>query len=179
MKKTLILIFTFLSLTTFSQESDSQNRYLTYGTTQYYNQLAKEIVGKNWKIEIVQVSGSTVTRRIIDSVSEHNEKLWLKLDSLKGLNSSKLFHKQVATEMKRIQDSENLFNSNRKVKKRIRKIEKIRKDTATALEKVNDDVYLWTVYSLGSHNSSEFGLIYEFAVKVNIQNKKVNILTSD
>ncbi|XMO86661.1 hypothetical protein AAFN75_17890 [Algibacter sp. AS12] len=178
MKKTVYILIFLINLTSFSQEKDSPDRILTYGTPMYSHQKAKEFVGKRWGIELYPVAACIVSRQLVDSANTVNSKLWKKMDSIHGIDSEKKFRNETIAEMKRVIEVEKLFESDRQVKKRKRKIERIKEQTSSNLEDVSADgnIYYWTVYSFESYNNPEYKWKPEFKVGVNLIEKKIEII---
>ncbi|NRD24867.1 hypothetical protein HNV10_16555 [Winogradskyella litoriviva] len=178
MRKTIIILLVFISWTTFSQSEKSPDRILTYGLPNFDYQKAMEFVGKKWGIELYPVAGCMVSQELMDSVKIVNKKLWKKMDSIHGMDSEKKFLKETVAEMKRINEAQKIFDSDRQIKKRIRKIKKEKKGTNTYLESVSADgnIYYWTVYSFKSKNNPEYNWGPEFKVGVNLTEKKTEII---
>ncbi|WP_442264550.1 hypothetical protein ACSIGC_09295 [Tenacibaculum sp. ZS6-P6] len=134
-----------------------------------------EFVGKKWEIELYQVAGSIISQKLVDSVKTVHTELWKKMDSIHGVNSEKKFRKETIAEMKRISKVQKIFDSNRQIKKRIRKI---KGQTSSNLESISDDgnVYYWTIYSFQRKNNPEFKWEPEFKVGVSLTKNKIEVI---
>ena len=177
MKKTTILIFTLFSLFSFSQGINRPDRILTYGLSNYHHHTAMEFVGKDWNIEIYPVAGCIVSRKLTDSVAIEHTKLWKKMDSIHGQNSKERYKREVIQEMKRVMEVQEIFDSNKEIKKLRRKIERAKEDTSANLESSTDhNIYKWIIYSYERENNPEHKWIPEFTVLVNLENKSSKII---
>lgn len=134
-----------------------------------------EFVGKKWGIELYSVAGCIVSQKLVDSVKTVHTELWKKMDSIHGANSEKKFRKETIAEMKRISEIQKIFDSNRQIKKRIRKV---KGQTSLTLESISDDgiVYYWTVYSFERKNNPEYKWEPKFKVGVNLTEKKIKVI---
>ena len=132
-------------------------------------------VGKKWGIELYPVAGCIVTEKLLDSVETVHTKLWIKMDSIHGLDSEKKFRKEIIAEMKRISELQEMFDSNRQIKKRIRKL---KGQTSINLESVSADgnIYYWIVYSYERNYSPEFKWEPEFKVGIDFAENGIEII---
>ncbi len=178
LKKIIFILSFLLSWTSFSQSEKSSDQILTYGLSNYHYQKAMDFVGKKWGIEIYPVAGCMVSQKLVDSVKAVHTKLWKKMDSIQGGDSEREFRKQTIAEMKRIIEVQKIFDSDRQIKKRIRKVKKMKGQTSSNLESVSSDgkVYYWTIYSFESKNNSEFKWEPEFKVGVSLTKNEIKII---
>lgn len=134
-----------------------------------------EFVGKKWGIELYPVAGCMVSQKLVDSVETVHTKLWKKMDTIHGEDSEKKFRKETIAEMKRISEVQKIFDSNRQIKKRIRKI---KGQTSSNLESVSDNgnLYYWTIYSYERKNNPEFKWKPEFKVEIDFVGKGIEII---
>ena len=95
-----------------------------------------EFVGKKWGIELYPVASCMVSQKLVDSVKTVHTELWKKMDSIHGANSEKKFRKETIAEMKRISEVQKIFDSNRQIKKRIRKV---KGQTSSNLKSISGD----------------------------------------
>jgi len=177
LRKIIIILSLFISWNSFSQLKKSPDRILTYGLPNYNYQKAMEHIGKKWGIELYPVAACMVSQKLIDSVKIVNQKLWKKMDIIYGPDSEKKFRKETIAEMKRIIEVQNIFDSDRKIRKLKSKIEKIKKQTSSNLDSISADgnIYYWTIYSIESKINSEYKRKLEFKVKVNLIKRKTEI----
>ncbi|MGG6231529.1 hypothetical protein [Tenacibaculum sp. SDUM215027] len=177
-KKKIILFIVLISCTSFSQSKNIPDRILTYGLSNYNKQKAMEFVGKKWDIEVYPVAGCMVSQELIDSVKTVHSKLWKKMDSIHGMDSKKRFKKETIAEMKRIGAVQKIFNSDRDIKRRIRKIKRRKGKATFNLENIsnNGKIYYWTVYSFEDKNNPEYKWKPEFKVGVNLVKKNTTII---
>lgn len=154
---------------------------LTYGLSMYSHQKAMEFVGKRWGIEIYPVAACMVSQKIVDSATTVNSKLWKKMDSIHGIDSKQKFHKETIAEMKRVMEVEKIFDSDRQIKKLIRKIERTKEQTSSNLESVSTDgnIYYWIVYSFESENNPEYKWEPELKVAIYLNERKTEIIELD
>jgi len=178
LKKIIYILSILLSWTSFSQSENLPDRILTLGESNYHYRKAKEFTAEKWNIEIYPATNGFINQKIVDSVNKVHSKLWKKMDSIHGIDSKKKFRNETITEMKRVIEVEKLFESDRQVKKRKRKIERIKEQTSSNLEDVSADgnIYYWTVYSFDSYNNPEYKWKPEFKVEVNFNDKKIEII---
>jgi|SRR5690554_996934 len=154
-----------------------ENRLLTYGTENYHYSKATEFVANNWNIEIYRVAGTSVRESILDSVRVKNSEFWKKLDEIKKTDSQQLFRKEVVAEMNDILKAQKLFDTDRKVKRLINKIENSKTNSFSELEtKIDDGIYLWTIYSREIHPDFPRISIAEFNVEINIKTNEIKIV---
>lgn len=175
MRKTIFILSILISWSSFSQSEKSADRILTYGLPNHHYQKAMEFVGKKWGIEIYPVAGCMVTQKLLDSVETVHTELWKKMDSIQGIDSKKKFRKETITEMKRISKVQKIFDSNRKIKKRMRKV---KGHTSSNLESIsaNGNIYYWIIYSFKRKNNPEFKWEPKLKVAINFNKKVIDII---
>jgi hypothetical protein len=181
MKEILCVLFLLISLTSFSQELQSPDRILTYGFPYDTQRKAIKFVGKKWGIELYTVADCVVSKKLIDSVETIHTKLWKKMDSIHGVDSEKRFRNEVIAEMKKIEKVNKIFERDRNIKKLLRKIERAKRQASPNLEDVSDDgnIYYWTVNSFEINYSSEFRSKHEFMVRINLAERKTEIIEAE
>ena len=137
-----------------------------------------QFVGEKWEIELYPIAGCVVSQKLVDSAATANNKVWKKMDRLHGVDSKKKFRKEAISEMKKIMEVQNIFESDRRIKKRIKRIKKIKESTISNLENVSIDgnIYYWTIYSFESKNNPDYIWKPEFKVGVNLSRRKVEII---
>lgn len=134
-----------------------------------------EFVGDKWDIEIYGVAGTTVEYRIKDSADTKNDELWKELDQIKNTDSQKEFRKQVIAEMKNIMTAQKIVDSNKEVRKTIKKLKNSESDSYSELEfKKDNEVYVWIIYT--TEKDKYFGKsVAEYNANVNLKTKTIEI----
>ena len=134
-----------------------------------------EFVCDKWDIEIYGVARTTVEHKLKDSADMKNSELWKKLDKIKNTDSQKEFRKQVVAEMKNIMTAQKIVDSNKEVKKTIKKLKNSETDSYSELVfKKNKEVYVWIIYT--TEKDKYFGKsVAEYYANVNLKTKTIEI----
>ena len=107
MKKTIIIIFLlFNTIAIFSQETNS-NKTLELWTIftigDFVNENAHKIVSESWPFKTKSVAGDIIPEGLIDSVRNHNKRIWDKLDSMGIKNAEEKYYSELYEERTRIE----------------------------------------------------------------------------
>jgi len=164
-------------LTSFSQKSSHNNRFLLYGDIPYTQSKAMEFVADKWNIQFYHIPSSFASQKIRDSVERENNSLWLKMDTINGPNSYSRFRKNFSNEFKNIQKAYDLFESNRSIKKIQEKIKQNNEDFLSDLNKSNGNgKYYWILYALNKEKYPKKLWQPQYEIEVDIKTLKCKIL---
>ncbi len=176
--KVLLFYLLLMSWCSFSQTQKMNDTILLYGISRHYYLEATDFVGKRWGIEVRVMEDCSISEKLADSILFVNQKVWEKWDSILGLNAHDEFRKQTLKEMKKIAEAQKIFESNRKFKKRIKKLEKIREYVHTELDGVseNGEIYYWSIYRFDNTHNPDAKWQMECKFEVNILEEIVVII---
>lgn len=163
-------------LQSFSQSKEEiQYRFLRYGLTDYYYEMSVELVGNKYNIESYAMAGCMVSKKLVDSVSIENERMWKIMDSIHGDGFEKRFRREVIAQYKLIHESEDILESNPDFKQLLRKTKRKFGIPAHFLDSVASErnTYLWYV---STYDKENYKYVQRFRAEVDLEKRTCKII---
>ena len=135
---------------------------------------AEKIIEKKYPFKIIGVAGDVITENLIDSVNTRNNKIWNYLDSNGYSNSKKTFETDLNSESNRIKTAIAISQSNEIVSELYSDLRKRNLQNYTELNKINDDIYEFIIYSFDLKNIDK-EQVFELKFTSDLKNKKIEI----
>ena len=172
LRKTICISICILySLYFYSQED--KDVLLIYGTQKYEYSVARKIVADKWNVEIIQVAGSIVEKRLLDSIRTENSKLWANLEKSIPKAEEK-FLKEVSKTLAPIWNSMAVIDSDKRIQKKLKRYQTDSTHTSIEFNRINESGNpIWTVRQIdlldySSKSTDLFDLVVD-CEKVNVK----------
>lgn len=148
----LILLIPNLISAQVENKADTLEIWTLFSIGDFINQNAERIVEKKWPFKIRGIAGDAFEEGLIDSVEIHNGRIWNYLDSNGYTNSKEKFESDLRVEADRIKKVVAISETNKAVSELLANLRKRKLQNYTELNKVNDNLYEFTIYSYDSEN---------------------------
>jgi hypothetical protein len=171
----LILFILIINLTNAQIERKSDNLEIwTFSIGNFIQLNAEKIIEKKYPFKIVGVAGDAITEELIDSVKIHNRKIWNYLDSNGYSISKTTFESDLESEISRIKLAIAISQSNEIISKLLSDLSERNLQNYTELNKINDEIYEFRIYSFDLKNIDKEQL-FEMKFTSDLKHNKIDI----
>ena len=174
----LNILFLLIINYTFSQTENTNEKleiWTMFSTGNIINENAHKFASEKWPFSTKSLTGCTGTEQEIDSIENHNQKIWEYLDNNGYVNSKKLYQQDFQIENNRIKKAIDLSKQNSDISNLYENIRKLKLENYTKITKINDKEYKFTVFSYSLENLNKPEKV-ELTFIAEIERNKITIM---